>query len=102
MILNINFYFRVLILQVIFIIYHIEIHLNRNNSKAKFIVIFSDLGSLLNINEFDVIEGFANKYNFKITNKIKENSKYRPKNMIEPLKNFKKESQLYVYEMQRV
>ena len=76
--------------------------MNRLNSKAKFVVIFSDLGNLLNLNEFDCIEKLANRFNFKITNQIKEQSKYNPKNIMDPLKNFKKESKLFIYEMQRV
>lgn len=63
---------------------------------------FSDLGSLMNINESDCVEKLANKYNFKIINMIKENSRFNPRNTLDPLKNFKKESKLYIYEMQRV
>jgi hypothetical protein len=72
------------------------------NSKARFVVLFSDLGELLGINEADFVEKLANKYNFKITNIIKENSRFNPRNTLDPLKNFKKESKLYLYEMQRV
>jgi hypothetical protein len=72
------------------------------NSKAKFVVLFSDLGELLGINEGNCVEKLANIYNFKITNIIKENSRFNPRDTLDPLKNFKKESKLYIYEMQRV
>ena len=45
-----------------------KIHLNRNNPSARMIVIFSDLGSILNINEPNIIESLAEEYKLKITN----------------------------------
>jgi hypothetical protein len=79
-----------------------KIHLNRNNPNAKFIVIFSDLGSILNINEPDIIERLAVEYKLKMTNVIKKLSKLKPSDNIDPLKNFKKESKIELYEFERI
>jgi methylase of polypeptide subunit release factors len=78
-----------------------KIHLNRNNPHAKFVIIFSDLGSILNINEPNVIETLASEYKLKITHVSKKMSKLKPSDSIDPIKNFKKESKIELYELQR-
>ncbi len=77
-------------------------HLNRNNPNAKFIVIFSDLGDLLNINELNIIEKLAEESKLKITQKREKLANIKPSDNIDPLKNFKKESKIILYELQRV
>ena len=77
-------------------------HLNRNNINARFVIIFSDLGELLNINEPDVIEKYANEFKFKITQKKERPTKLKPSDSIDPIKNFKKESKVIIYELQRI
>ena len=77
-------------------------HLNRSNPNAKFIVIFSDIGDLLNINEINIIEKLAEESKLKITLKKEKLAQIKPSDNIDPLKNFKKESKVLLYELQRV
>jgi len=80
----------------------VKVHLNRNNPEARFVIIFSDLGSILNINEPDVIEKLALEYKFKITTKTSKTSEVKPSDGYDPLKNFKKESKVLLYELKRI
>jgi methylase of polypeptide subunit release factors len=79
-----------------------KIHLNRDNPQARFVVIFSDLGSILNINDPHIVELLAAEYKLKITNVSRKLSKLKPNDGIDPLKNFKKESKIEIYELQRI
>jgi tRNA1(Val) A37 N6-methylase TrmN6 len=77
-------------------------HLSRNNPDARFVIIFSDLGSILNINEPDLIENLALEFKFKITLKNMKQSEVKPSDGHDPLKNFKKESKVFLYELKRI
>lgn len=79
-----------------------KLHLNRNNPDARFVIIYSDLGNILNINEHDVIEKLALEYKFKITLKNMKQSEVKPSDGHDPLKNFKKESKVLLYEFKRI
>jgi tRNA1(Val) A37 N6-methylase TrmN6 len=79
-----------------------RVHLNRSNPEARFVIIYSDLGSILNINEPDVIEKLALEYKFKITIKNSKASEVKPSDGYDPLKNFKKESKVLLYELRRI
>lgn len=79
-----------------------KIHLNRTNPDARMLLIFSDYGNILNINEPDAIEKLTNKYKLRITSikttrwdtKISDNN--------DPLKNFKKDSKVILYDIRRI
>lgn len=79
-----------------------RIHLNRNNPDARFVLIFSDLGSILNINEPDLIEKLALEYKFTISFKNSKSSEVKPSDGYDPLKNFKKQSKVLLYELRRI
>ena len=79
-----------------------RIHLNRNNPEAKFILIFSDISSILNVNEPDIIEKLALENKLKITNQKSRPSESRTTDNNDPLKNFKKESRILLYELKRI
>ncbi len=76
--------------------------MNRNNPNARLVVIFSDLGDILNINELNIIEKLAEESKLKITQKREKLAQLKPSDSIDPLKNFKKESKVILYELQRV
>jgi len=76
--------------------------LNRNNNDARFLIIFSDLGDILNINEPELVEKLALKYKLKITNVISKLSEQNLTNNLDPLKNYKKESKIIIYELKRI
>ncbi len=69
---------------------------------ARFLIIFSDLGEILNINEPDIIEKLALKYKLKVTNKQSKLSEQNLTNNLDPLKNYKKESKVILYELKRI
>jgi methylase of polypeptide subunit release factors len=77
-------------------------HLNRNNKEARFVIIFSDIGSILNVNEPDIIEKLALENKLKITNKKVKPSDIKTTDNNDPLKNFKKESKIILYELKRI
>ena len=76
--------------------------MNRNNNDARFLIIFSDLGDILNINEPDLVEKLALEYKLKITNVISKLSEQNLTNNLDPLKNYKKESKIIIYELKRI
>lgn len=76
--------------------------MNRNNNDARFLIIFSDLGDILNINEPELVEKLALKYKLKITNVISKLSEQNLTNNLDPLKNYKKESKIIIYELKRI
>jgi methylase of polypeptide subunit release factors len=77
-------------------------HLNRNNANARFCIIFSDLGSILNVNEPDIIEKLALENKLKITSIKSKQSEAKTRDNNDPLKNFKKESKVLIYELRRI
>jgi methylase of polypeptide subunit release factors len=77
-------------------------HLNRNNREARFVVIFSDIGSILNVNEPEIIEKLALENKLKITNKKSKPCDVKTTDNNDPLKNFKKESKILLYELKRI
>jgi hypothetical protein len=79
-----------------------KIHLNRNNPNARFILIFSDYGNLLNINEPDIIEKLSKQYKFTITQIKTKSWETKTTDGFDPLKNFKKESKVLLYELKRI
>jgi len=60
------------------------------------------LGDILNINEPDLIEKLALKYKLKITNIQSKLSEQNLTNNLDPLKNYKKESKIKIYELKRI
>ena len=76
--------------------------MNRNNNDARFLIIFSDLGDILNINEPELVEKLALEYKLKITNVISKLSEQNLTNNLDPLKNYKKESKIIIYELKRI
>jgi len=76
--------------------------LNRNNNDARFLIIFSDLGDILNINEPELIEKLAIEYKLKITNIMSKLSEQNLTNNLDPLKNYKRESKIILYELKRI
>lgn len=65
-------------------------------------IIFSDLGELLQINEKNVVEKIAKNYNFVLISKKNSNSDFKITDNFDPLKNFKKSSKVTLYEFKRV
>lgn len=84
------------------IILKIGIHLNRANKDARFIIIFSDLGDILNLNEPELVEKLALQFKLRITNVQSKLSEQNLTNNLDPLKNYKKESKIILYELKRV
>ena len=78
------------------------VHLNRNNKDARFVIIFSDLGDILNVNEPDLMEKLALEFKLKITNIQSKLSEQNLTNSLDPLRNYKKESKIYIYELKRI
>ncbi len=76
--------------------------MNRNNNDARFLIIFSDLGDILNINEPELIEKLAIEYKLKITNIMSKLSEQNLTNNLDPLKNYKRESKIILYELKRI
>jgi len=79
-----------------------KIHLNRGNSDSRLVIIFSDFGSILNVNEINIIENLASENKFKITVKKSKPSELKTNDGYDPLKNFKKESKILLYELKRI
>ncbi len=76
--------------------------MNRNNPDARFLLIFSDLGDILNVNQPDLVEKLAVKYKLKITHVLSKLSEQNLTNNLDPLKNYKKESKIFIYELKRI
>lgn len=76
--------------------------MNRNNKDSRFLIIFSDLGDILNINEPELVEKLSTEYRLKITNIISKLSEQNLTNNLDPLKNYKKESKIIIYELKRI
>ena len=79
-----------------------KIHLNRNNPEARFVLIFSDIGSILNVNDTDIVEKLAVENKLIITNKKSKPSELKTTDNNDPLKNFKKEAKILLYEFKRI
>jgi hypothetical protein len=60
------------------------------------------LGDILNVNDLNIIEKLAEESKLKITQKREKLANVKPSESIDPLKNFKKESKILLYELQRV
>jgi len=65
-------------------------------------LIFSDLGSILNINDHDVIESLAKIFNLNIVNVTSCKTEPAVKDSFDPLKNYKRESVIQLYEIKRI
>lgn len=77
-------------------------HLNRNNPNSRFVILFSDLGSILNVNQPDIVETLASEYKLAITVKKTRPGELKTSDGYDPLKNFKKESKVLLYELKRI
>lgn len=56
----------------------------------------------MNLNEPDLIEKLALKHKLKITNILSKLSEQNLTNNLDPLKNYKKESKIIIYELKRI
>jgi len=65
-------------------------------------LIYSDLGSILNINEHDIVEKLAKEFNLNIRNVTTCKSAHRVKEDFDALKNYKRESKVMLYEIKRI
>ncbi len=82
--------------------YNIVLETNlKNNTSSRLIIIFSDFGELMQVNEKGIVEKIAKKYNFVLTNKKNCNSDFKITDSFDPLKNFKKSSKVSLYEFKR-
>ena len=60
------------------------------------------MGDILNINETEIIEKLALDYKLKITNIQSKLSEQNLTNNLDPIKNYKKESKIFLYELKRI
>lgn len=77
-----------------------ETHLSHNSS-SRVVIIFSNLGELLQVNEPGIVEKLANKYNLVLIEKKLSDTQYKINDNFDPLKNFKRSSKVVLYEFKR-
>lgn len=71
------------------------------SNKGRIIVIFSNLGEILQINEKDIVEKIAFDNNYVLHEKVIKDSQFKISNNYDPLKNFKKSSKIVLYEFRK-
>ena len=73
-----------------------------NNSSSRLLLIYSNLGEILQINETDIVNKLSSKYNLSIYGKKQVDSQYKISNSFDPLKNYKKASKVILYDIRKI
>lgn len=72
-----------------------------SSSNARILLIYSDLGEILQINEPSIVDKLAGKYNLLVHSKKSVDSQYNIKDNYDALKNYKKASKVSIYDIRR-
>jgi len=60
------------------------------------------LGFILGLNEINLIENLCIEFGLKIFEVKTRNSEYKPSKVFDPLKNYKKDSKVFLYDIRKV